>query len=180
MFYLSCTVIFLKFSQAHKPWMSLHTLHFFICFSLGSGSSLASVALSFLDPLRTCIVSEAMVINSDSLSINSLNVLKSLVLELSQTQCLYLARRFLMKLCWREMYSDPLPSSASWLAPVRVTATVCSSSVNCLRSFSFPSGICLMVSNSTSHNVSTLCFPPRLGSTPDLSASCTTTVSQIF
>ena len=49
----------------------------FSCFSLGSGSSLANIALFFLDPLRTHIFSEAMVINSDSLSINSLNVLKS-------------------------------------------------------------------------------------------------------
>ena len=63
------------------------------------GSSLAKKALSLLDSLRTPdIVSEAVVINSDSPSMTSLNVFTFSVLELSQTYLLILTQKALDEL----------------------------------------------------------------------------------
>ena len=93
------TVILLKLSQDQIPCCPLHTLHAWLAFFLSSGESLVTnddpavgLFLSFLgDSLRTpLMVSEAVVRNSDSLSINSLNVLTSSVRWLSLTHCLYL------------------------------------------------------------------------------------------
>ena len=103
--HLSFAVIFLKFSHSHKPWCSLHSLHFFVGFFLELWSSSVKKVLSlFVPSLRTpALVSEAAIMNSDSRSINSLNAFTSSLVLLSQIHCLYFARRFLLNLRWSVM-----------------------------------------------------------------------------
>ena len=120
-FHLSLTVISLKCSQDHRPWGYSHTLHFLTCFFLGLQlSSLVKKVLSFFTPslVTPVMVSEAVIINSASQSMNSLNVFTLSVLWSSHTHCLYFPRRVLLNLRWewcRVTYSqDLLPNSHRW------------------------------------------------------------------